>query len=261
MTTSALEHELRVEMQEGVCWLVLDRPESRNGITLDIVRRFTALLDAAAANDEVRVIVLAGANGSFCSGLDLKGAMQQVVEPQVGMAAFHDLVRALRGVMKPTIAAIDGAAAGFGADLALGCDLRIASTRARLGERFVRIGLMPDGGGTFYLPRLVGLAKAFELVYEGRMVEVEEALAIGLVNRVLPEEGFAIAVQAYAAGLAKGPPLAYARAKRALLVGSGDLEVSLAAEAAGQLELIQSADFTEGVQAFLTKREPQFRGR
>lgn len=256
-----MHDDIRVRDQDGVRWLVLDRPESRNGLTLDVVTRLTELLTAAASDDAVRVVVLHGANGHFCSGLDLKAAMSMPADPTDGMKRFHGLVRALRGVLKPTLAAVDGAAAGFGCDLALGCDLRFASDRARLGERFVRIGLMPDGGGTFYLPRLVGLAKAFELIYEGRMVEVGEALEIGLVNRVLPAEGFEAAVQDYAATLAKGPPLAFAKAKRAILAGGGDLEASLAAEAEGQLSLVGSADFFEGVQAFLQKREPRFTGK
>lgn len=257
----SLENEVRSDVRAAVRWIVLDRPESRNGITLDVVRRLTELLHVAADDAETRVVVLAGANGNFCSGLDLKAAMSQLGDPAAGMATFHDLVRALRHVLKPTIAAIDGAAAGFGADLALGCDLRLGSTRARLGERFVNIGLMPDGGGTWFLPRLIGLGKAFELIYEGRLVEAPEALELGLVNRILPVDGFEDGVQAYAGQLAKGPPLAFAHAKAAILAGQGDLERSLAAEAAGQLSLIRSADFMEGVQAFLGKRPPEFRGR
>lgn len=256
-----LEQEIRVEDRDRVRWITLDRPESRNGLTIAVVEHLAGLLRAAQADPEVRAVVLAGAGGNFCSGLDLKAAMGAPLDVGEGMKLFHGLVRALRDVLKPTIAAIDGAAAGFGADLALGCDLRLVSTRARLGERFVRIGLMPDGGGTYFLPRLVGPGKAFELIYEARMVEAAEMAEIGLANRLLPVEGFADAVHAYAATLAKGPPLAFARAKRAIQIGMGDIEPSLAAESEGQLALLGSADFMEGVQAFLTKRDPDFQGR
>lgn len=257
---ATLEQEVRAELRNGVQWIIIDRPASRNGITIPVVERLTELFRQAAVDKSVRVVVLAGSNGSFCSGLDLKAAMGQPVNPTEGMGKFHDLVRALRAILKPTIAAIDGAAAGFGADLALGCDLRLASPRAKLGERFVRIGLMADGGGTFYLPRLIGTGKAFELLYEGRMVDAEEAVELGLLNRILPEATFEAEVEAYATELAKGPPLAYARVKQAILAGQGDIEVSLAAESSGQLSLLQSADFAEGVSAFLTKRTPQFKG-
>lgn len=256
--------DVLVSDRDGVRTLTLNRPESLNGLTVEMVSELDALFHAAADAPEVRVVVVTGAGGAFCSGLDLKAATESdhLAHPEEGLAIFQGLVRTVRHTYKPTLAALDGAAAGFGADLALACDLRLASPRARLGERFVRLGLVPDGGGTFFLPRLVGLGKAFELIYEGRMVEAEEAEGLGLVNRVLPEEGFADAVQAYAARLAKGPPLAYARAKRAILAGLGPhLEASLGAEAEGQLALLRSEDFREGVTAFLEKREPGFEGR
>lgn len=256
--------DLRVRDADGVRWLVFDRPESRNGLTIATVDELTELLRAAAVDPAVRVVVLGGNHGAFCSGLDLKAAMVSgITDFGASMDRFHGLVLALRNLLKPTIAAVDGAAAGFGADLAMGCDLRLASKAAKFGERFVRIGLMPDGGGTFYLPRLVGLAKAYEMIYEGRMVEAGEAAELGLVNRVLDSEGeaFAAEVHAYAAKLATGAPLAQARAKAAILAGQGDFAAALAAERAGQLALLGSNDFFEGVQAFLTKREPQFSGR
>lgn len=253
--------ELRVEDREGVRWVVINRPETRNSLTVALVERLAAVFAEAGADPAARVVVVAGEGGAFCSGLDLKSTFAGPVDPQVSIVHFHDLIRNLRRMRKPTIAAIDGAAAGFGADMALAADLRVASARASLGERFVRIGLMPDGGGTFFLPRLVGLGRAFELLYEGRMVDAPEAAQLGLVNRVLPVEGFFEAVQRYAAGLAKGPPLAYARIKEAVLHSLGDLEESLAAEREGQLGLLCTADFQEGVAAFLARRPPEFTGR
>lgn len=256
-----LEESIRVQDRSGVRWLVLDRPGSRNALTLDAVDRFTALLEAAARDPAVRVLVLTGANGAFCSGIDLKVASESpdwdVLD---ALQRFQGLARAFGAVLKPTIAAIEGPAAGFGADLAFGCDLRLACETARIGTRFIRIGLMPDGGGTFHLPRLVGLGKAYELMYTGRMVEAEEAERIGLVNRVLPAEGFREAVQRYAAEVAEGPPLALAEIKRALGRRPADLDEGLAVEAEGQRRLLGSRDVLEGVQAFLEKRKPRFDG-
>ena len=254
------DNELLVQDRDGVRTVTLNRPSTRNGLTVAIVARLAGIF-AEAADPAVRVLVVTGAGGAFCSGLDLKAAMSEPLDPERSIEHFHALARNLRGLLKPTIAAIDGAAAGFGADMALACDLRLASPRASLGERFVRISLMPDGGGTFYLPRLVGMGKAMELLYEGRMVAAEDAQQIGLVNRLLPEEGFQEAVAAYASELAKGPPLSYARIKAAVLASQGDLEVALAAERAGQMQLVTSEDFAEGVQAFLMRRPPEFKGR
>ena len=170
-------------------------------------------------------------------------------------------IRSLADNPRPTIAAIDGAAAGFGFDLALACDLRIASERAQLGEIFVRRGLMPDGGGTFMLPRLVGLARALELMLTGEMIGAEDALRIGLVNRVVPSSELAASVEAFAARLAAGPPLAFAHIKRAAYASlAGTLTEALDREARGQLALLASSDFREGITAFLQKRDPQFRG-
>lgn len=252
--------DLQIQDRDGVRWIVLNRPATKNALTVPLVERLAAAF-AEAADPAVRVVVVSGAGGAFCSGLDLKAAMSQTLDPEAGITQFHALARNLRGLLKPTIAAMDGAAAGFGADMALGCDLRIASERASLGERFVRIGLMPDGGGTFYLPRLIGMGKALELLYEGRMIDAAEALQIGLVNRVLPTEGFQEAVHAYAAELAKGPPLAYAGIKTSILRTQREFDEALASEREHQLRLIQSEDFAEGVQSFLTRTPPQFKGR
>lgn len=250
---------LRVEDRDGVRWIVLNRPKSKNGLTVPLVAELAARV-AEAADPAVRAVVLSGDNGAFCSGLDLKEAFSQPVVPEVSIEHFHDLIRGLRRLAKPTIAALDGAAAGFGADMALAADLRLFSARGALGERFVGIGLMPDGGGTYLLPRIVGAGRAMELLYTGRMVGAEEAERIGLANRVLPVEGFFEAVHAFAAELAKGPPLAYARIKAAVLQSGGDLETALAVERAGQLALLQTADFAEGVSAFLARRPPEFKG-
>ncbi len=256
-----MSDELHIRNENAVRWLVFNRPQSRNGLTLDSVAELTEAVLAAATDSTVRVLVLAGAAGAFCSGLDLKAAMASGLQDAAGgLALFQRVAREIRAFPKPTIAAIDGPAAGFGADIALCCDLRFASARASIGARFVRIGLMPDGGGTYLLPRLVGPARAYELLYSGRMVEAEEMGRIGLAD-VLPTEGFDAAVSVRAADLAAGPPLSYAAIKAAVLAGLGDFDAAQRAEGDGQKRLLSSEDFSEGVMAFLQKRVPVFHGR
>lgn len=258
-----MTEEVRVADRDGVRWIELDRPESRNGLTVETNRAIIAALGASGA----RVAVLAGSGGHFCSGLDLKYAMRMgpnlAQDAESNMkGAFHGLVRAIRNFDGPVIAAVDGPAVGFGCDMALACDLRLVSERARFGEVFVKRGLMPDGGGTWSLPRLVGVGRALELMFSGDPVDAAEAVRIGLANRLLANEGFEAAAFEVAARLAKGPPIPYRHIKRAVYEGlSGTLEAALDREAEGQLECLKSADFVEGAAAFLQKREPTFRGK
>src|SRR5262249_51754211 len=153
-----------------------------------------------------RAIVVAGAGGAFCSGLDLRSAPLSAESVEAALReSFHGVIRALRQNPRPTIACVDGPAVGVGCDLALACDVRIGSERARFGEVFVRRGLMPDGGGTFLLPRIVGLARALELMLTGDVIGAEEALRIGLINRVVPSVEIAERTAEYAARIAAGP--------------------------------------------------------
>ncbi|HYU15017.1 MAG TPA: enoyl-CoA hydratase-related protein [Candidatus Acidoferrum sp.] len=257
---------VNVSDRDQVRWIELCRPESRNALTVETNRVLIAALEGAAAAG-ARTVVLAGAGGHFCSGLDLKDAIRTGPRPPAEVerdmrAYFHGLIRAVRAVPAPVVAAVDGVAVGYGCDLALACDLRLVTERARFGEIFVRRGLMPDGGGTFTLPRLVGLGRALELMFTGDLVEGGEAVRIGLASRLLPTEGFEQAVREHAVRLAKGPPLVLRAIKRAVYESlAGDLDAALEREAAGQLQLLTSADFVEGVAAFLQKREPVFRGK
>lgn len=256
--------DVRVTDRDGVRWIELDRPASRNGLTVEVNQRLIAAL--RGAGEVARVVVLAGAGGRFCSGLDLKDAMRRGGRPPAELERdlrdyFHGLIRAVRDLTVPSIAVVDGAAAGFGCDLALACDLRVLSDRARFGEIFVRRGLMPDGGGTWMLPRLIGVGRALELMLTGEIVDAAEAYRLGLGNRLWPQAEVVDRAWELARALAKGPPLVHRLVKHAVYAGlDGSLDEALDREAAGQLQCLQSRDFVEGVSAFLGKREPAFTG-
>jgi enoyl-CoA hydratase/carnithine racemase len=261
-----LEQEVRVRDEGGVRTITLDRPESKNGLTVEVNERIIALLGEAAASRDVRVVALAGAGGAFCSGLDLKTAAATAqtgpAETEARMRTwFHGLIRAVRACPQPVIACVDGAAVGYGCDLALACDLRFCSDRARFGQIFVKRGLMPDGGGTFHLARIIGLGRAMELMLTGDMVDAQEAYRIGLANRLVPAAEFDAAAAAYAAKIAAGPPLVHRSVKQYVYAAlEGTLDAALENEVRGQLRLLKSADFLEGISAFFQKREPKFRG-
>lgn len=255
---------VHVTDRDGVRWIELDRPDTRNGLTVEVNQRLIAALEGAPA--VARAVVLAGAGGSFCSGLDLKDAMRRGGRPPAELehdlrAYFHGLIRAVRALPVPSVAVVDGAAAGFGCDLALACDLRVLSDRARFGEIFVRRGLMPDGGGTWTLPRIVGLGRALELMLTGEIVDATEAYRIGLGNRLWPHVEVVDRAWELARALAKGPPLVHRLVKESVYAGlHGTLDEALDREARGQLQCLQSKDFVEGVSAFLAKRDPSFQG-
>lgn len=257
--------DLHVIDEAGVRVIALDRPESKNGLTDEVNQRIIEALDGAAADRTLRCIVLTGKGGNFCSGLDLKAAAQRAggfdsAEEHM-RKYFHGMIRAVRRVEKPVLALVDGAAVGYGCDLALACDLRIGTERTRFGEVFVKRGLMPDGGGTFSLPRLVGVGKALELMFTGDLIESDEALRLGLVNRVFPSQVAEAETGSLARRLAAGPPLVHAWIKRAVYGAlDGTLDDALETEVKGQMELLRSKDFFEGVAAFFQKREPKFTG-
>ena len=256
--------DVLTEDEANVRWITLNRPETRNALTTqvnDLVRQ--AVTSAPAAG--VRVVALTGAGGAFSSGLDLRVAAEEGMDPEHIESRmrthFHGLIRAIRACPLPTIAVVDGPAAGFGCDLALACDLRLISDRARFGEIFVKRGLMPDGGGTWMLPRLIGLGRALEMMLTGELVDAAEAHRIGLANRVYPAEQLAAAARDFARNLAAGPPLVHRAVKSAVYAAShSTLDEALEGEVAGQLRLLASQDFQEGVVAFLEKRSPAFKG-
>lgn len=260
------EDVLLTERDGAVTVLTMNRPKARNALDSALLHAVADALKAAAEDAKVRVVVLTGAGGAFCSGADLKAAATgggDLFEQLDGIIdVYHSMIRAIVGAPKPVLAMVDGGAVGFGCDLALACDLRLLSTEAYLQEKFVKIGLMPDGGGTFWLPRLVGLARAMELMFTGEPVNAERAVAIGLANRVLPVASLREETMRLAHQLAKGPPLAFAEMKRAVREGlGGTIDTALKLEKAGQLRCLGSNDCLEGIAAWMQKREPDFQGK
>jgi 2-(1,2-epoxy-1,2-dihydrophenyl)acetyl-CoA isomerase len=256
------EPEILVERSaEGVVTLTLNRPRVRNAISAGMWEELRRVFQEVTWNEADRVLVITGAGGSFCTGADL-GATPTGVHPLNAMHPVSAAALALSEVSKPTIAKVRGDAVGAGMNLALGCDLVVAGEGARFAEIFSRRALSVDFGGTWLLPRLVGLHRAKELAFFGDLVTAREAAEIGVVNRVVPDAELDAFVDAWARRLAQGPPLALQMTKRMLASASSlSLAESLAWEAAAQAVNFASDDTREGIRAFLEKRPPGFRGR
>jgi len=260
LSCRAMEPAILESLESGVLTLTLDRPARRNALDAATITALHARLVAAGEDRAVRTVVLTGAGGAFSAGADLKEAVAEPPTGDIIERAYHPTVRAMRRMPKPVVAAVDGVAAGFGASLALAADVRLASPRARFSLVFVRVGLTLDGGASWFLPRLVGL-RAFELAMTGDLIAADEAERLGLVNHVYPEASFAAEVRAFARRLAAGPPRALAAIK-ANLNGAlaGALDATLEDERLAQRALFTTADFREGVAAFLGKRDAEFTG-
>jgi enoyl-CoA hydratase/carnithine racemase len=256
---------LTADRDGAVAIIRLNRPDTLNALDAELVSALAAELERTAGDSSVRAVVLTGSGGSFCSGADLKEALADLESGTAlgtRLAPFQAAIRTIAGAPQPVIAAVDGAAVGFGADLALACDLRVLSERAYLQEKFVGIGLMPDGGGTFHLPRLIGTGRALELLLFGDKVEAPRALELGLANRVVSASALLDEAMDLARRLSEGPPLALAAIKQATRQSlSGTLESALGLEAVGQSRLLASDDLREGMLAFREKREPRFQGK
>ncbi|MBP2403435.1 enoyl-CoA hydratase/isomerase family protein [Streptomyces syringium] len=252
----------------GVAWITLNRPGVLNAITPDQRERLISLLDQDSADPGVRAVVITATGKGFCAGADLRTASTAPAERVPGDVArtirrgAQRLISAVLDCEKPVIAAVNGTAAGLGAHLALACDLVLAAESARFIEVFVRRGLVPDGGGAYLLPRLVGPQRAKELLFFGDALTATEAERLGLVNRVVPETELATTARSWAARLATGPTRTLALAKQLVNASlDGDRAAAFAAEAAAQEINMTTADAIEGVASFAQRRSPAFRGR
>jgi enoyl-CoA hydratase/carnithine racemase len=261
----ALESPVVLETVGQTRIVLLNRPQARNALTLPMLSTARAAFDDASANSAIRCVILGGTGGHFCAGADLRASFTGdpafMDRLDVYLDEFHSLIKSVVRCDKPTIAMMDGAAVGFGADLALGCDLRVAATSAYAQEKFVQIGLMPDGGGTFWLPRLVGAARALQLMLLGDRIDVAELHRLGVVAQLVESVALRDATLALARRLESGPPLALAAIKHAVVANMGSLDEALGREREGQLRLLRSADAMEGVAAWAERRAPRFQGR
>ncbi|MGW6409475.1 enoyl-CoA hydratase/isomerase family protein [Streptomyces vinaceus] len=266
--TSAPAEDVLHRIESGVSWITLNRPEAMNAVTWDQRERVIALLAEASADPGVRAVVVTASGKGFCAGADLRGAPAAPAERIAGDVArmiklgAQRLITAVLDCEKPVLAAVNGTAAGIGAHLALACDLVIAAESARFIEVFVRRGLVPDGGGAYLLPRLVGPQKAKELMFFGDAVPAAEAERLGLVNRVVPDPELEATARAWAERLAQGPTRALALTKQLVNASlDGDRAAALAAEATAQEVNMTTADANEGVASFVERRSPKYLGR
>lgn len=251
------------ELADGVLTLTLNRPEVLNAVNDRMAEELLDALRKAGRDEQVRSVILTGAGRAFCSGQDLRArAAGDFSYAQHIRSRYAPIILQLQGLEKPVVAAVNGVAAGAGASLALACDLRVASEDASFLQAFTRIGLVPDSGATYFLPRLVGLGKAFEMCYLAEPVPAQEALRLGLVNWVVPSSELMAKAREVAGRLAAGPTRAYGFTKRALLRNlKADLPTALDYEAMLQDAAGRTEDHREGVQAFLEKRPPRYSGR
>jgi len=269
MTEPAVLSELT---DDGILIATLNRPDKMNALSAGIAMGIVDLAQQTKRNDAIRVLVITGAGRGFCAGADLSSggpARSENASKDMGSSrsAMVDnlgpggIVEALADADVPIIGAINGAAAGAGFGLALCCDVRIASDQARMGTIFIKRGVGPDYGSSYWLPRIVGLPKAFELFYSGDLLDADQALAVGLVSRVVPHESLMEETMAYARMIAKGPPIGYTYTRRSLIQSSeNDLHRQLVLEWIQQSQVLNTNDAREGFRAFIEKREPEFRG-
>lgn len=255
---------LKYQVAEGVATITLNRPDVYNALNDEITYELQDALKVVAKDEQVRVIVLTGEGKAFCSGQDLKAASGQ--QKRSFMESLHKrynpIIRAMRNLPKPIVCRLNGVAAGAGCSIALACDVIVATEEAQLIEIFINIGLVPDSGSSFFLPRTIGMNKAFELCSMGNRLKATEAESIGLINKTVPAVDLDTTVKSYTDYYAKAPTKSIGLIKKMLnKAQTSSLDEMLDYEAYCQEIAGTSHDYKEGVQAFLEKRKPEFRGK
>ena len=255
---------IKVHVRDRILTITLDRADKLNAFAGHMRRDLGEALERAASDDDVRVVVITGAGRAFSAGGDV-AAMNEMMEREDAdefarmLGAGRRVVTTIREMVKPVVASVNGVASGAGFNLALACDLRIAAESARFSQSFVKVGLHPDWGGTYFLPRIVPPNIACEMFFLGDAIDAERALALGLVNRVVPDDQLEMETRRLAERLRDAPPEAIAAAKHAVYLSHhAELDEMLQYETEAQLRCFQTSDAREGVRAFLEKRRPRF---
>ncbi len=260
-----MTEDLRYTVEDGIATITLNRPHRKNAFTLEMIDTWAAALRAAAADESVRVVVLTGTGDAFCSGVDLS-VLQAIESTPLARKRMltdrvHQVAHAVADLDKPLIAAVNGVAVGAGLDMALMCDIRFAARSARMSEGYIRVGLVPGDGGCYFLPRLVGPAKALELLLTGDPVDGEEAARIGMVNRVCDDAELLDTTYAFAGRLAAVSPVAAAMIKRTVYQAERmDLRASLDLISSHMAIVQSTADYAEAQAAFTERRPARFIG-
>lgn len=259
-----MNNSIIVKIENKVAYITLNRPEVFNSINREMAFLFQDTLDDCKSNDDVRAIVITGSGKAFGAGQDLKEVTDPDLNPgfkKILEEHYNPIITRIRNINKPIIAAVNGVAAGAAANIALACDVVVANENASFIQAFSLIGLIPDSGGTFFLPRLVGFQKASALAMLGDKVSAQEAERIGMIYKVFPNDSFKEEVDKLASKLANMPTKALGMIKQLLNQSmTNDLNAQLETESKFQIEAAQSEDYAEGVAAFIEKRKPNFKG-
>jgi enoyl-CoA hydratase/carnithine racemase len=260
------EKHVLYEIKDRIAFITLNRPEAKNAFSPEMINLWREYLEVSKADDSVRVIIVSGQGDTFCSGGDIrdmaKGKLKSWDMKRFLWDGVHRIVLTLEDLDKPVIAAVNGAAMGAGLDMALMCDLRVASEKAKLAESYITMGLVAGDGGAYFLPRIVGMPKALELLLTGDVISAEEALKIGIVNRVVPHERLMEETVKLAKKIAEKPPLAVRMMKRAVYQGQTSSLRTHLDYISSQLALLsETEDHGEAARAFLEKRKPDFTGK
>ncbi|MGL2966504.1 enoyl-CoA hydratase-related protein [Flavobacterium sp. XGLA_31] len=257
-------NSIEIKIEKSIAWITLNRPEVFNSFNREMALSLQAKLDDCATNTEVRAIVITGSGKAFCAGQDLKEVTTPEINPgfrKILEEHYNPIIQKIRTIEKPVIAAVNGVAAGAGANIALACDIVVATEHASFIQAFSKIGLVPDSGGTFFLPRLIGFQRASALMMLGDKVTAAQALVMGMIYKEYPTATFEEEVQTLAETLAAMPTKAIGLTKRLLnQTMNNSLEQQLALESDLQIEASSSYDYNEGVTAFVEKRKPEFKG-